>query len=154
MIYAKIIHGTVEDFIASRDDSWNGFNLEATLAEGFLPYDVPDARWLKIEGGVVVAYDASVDIAEEERQRLIQIRTEEIKLYALHLISQRIPALSTFEMVGLLKELWGHLVSPASNHNLAYCGAVYSFADQRIAFAKTASRVQLESYVVGADTWP
>ena len=53
MIYAKINNGT----IAARDDSLDGFDLDATLADGFTGYDVPSAAWLQIDAGAIVIVD-------------------------------------------------------------------------------------------------
>lgn len=82
-------------------------------------------------------------------------RIAEVKAHALYLIGARIPALSTFEMVSLMAVLWDNLVNPGADPDLAYCAAVYTFAEQRIIFANTTATLQqLADYDVEADTWP
>ncbi|PKM43251.1 MAG: hypothetical protein CVV05_15505 [Gammaproteobacteria bacterium HGW-Gammaproteobacteria-1] len=55
VVVAPIYATMVEGAIASRNASWDGFDLPSTLHAGFGPFAVPDASWLSVVDDVIVA---------------------------------------------------------------------------------------------------
>lgn len=69
-IYSKIENG----ILACRDDSLDGFDLAKAIADGFTAYNVPDAGWLQIQGGVIVEVDpSSSQIADAKSKKDLEI---------------------------------------------------------------------------------
>lgn len=79
---------------------------------------------------------------EEKRAAVI----EHIKQTALGLVSAEVPALSTYEMVEFLGDLWPHLTNPGDSASLAYARDVVVKARALIASARGATLQQLIAF--------
>jgi len=87
MIYARISNNAIE----TRDDSWDSFDLQKTLAEGFTGFDVPGPEYLYIANGSIAVYtQAEVDanVAAEKDAELTAEAQALMQGFALVVLDQ------------------------------------------------------------------